>query len=729
MKNWLDFIQSKLPSDDIIKFLRNGYSGDQIVPLTVSSLKSIEEKAYISDYLAKYLSDCVDEEIKNKYDMHREAVIDTIESVFQTEFQEEFHSPLYLSIFIELWIYHDGNQDIHTGEELLEMYMEKEEARWKKVLGDDALVYGYAKALTIACVLDGFCISIPYGDTSGKTYKNVEIGMVDQYVRSKRSPGKKKTDWSQIFIKEYGRKEIEYLPFVRRPSITFGGIFDGKVFEEDELIIPEYDEYFAIEPQYPDLIREFIVGYYLQADELEKFAKVIRRIDIGRLRIVSFLSHAIEDFPDEVCFRKIMTARSDNIHEHYVFMKTLILTVQKIWFKSLDDIKAVLLESKYTAYVETDCEVSIWGMMAECLTFMEDSERLLEFGMDFFDYLESRWNTLAIVYIIPEIRAYSRGFFLLDDLDSMVRYAERMDRFAESAAEYILGVTYALMPKLFVHYFLSKMYFYRYDREGFEHEFSIIRSIGRPNMKDEYISCIYSDVLNMQLGMWLEPEDMPLPEALQEVTIDLEKIYADHKSEYSATVLSIAYVTEYDKYWRRKETESKKMLNKLMRNVKQLLNAYTDNQDILISYILLLCNKIIACEYRYSIVSDENGILFEKLFMQRPDLVEIMAFYVQWLNYKMDRPGLADDEYVYWTGRYFDCLIRMAETFQELEKDPKFTYPREYTGKVRAEKADKVFNEWLSMWKENFIKDVLEAPSYDANAETAVFGDGAEPMT
>ena len=713
-KNWLDLITLELSSNDMIDFLEGGYSGTEIVPLTISSSRQDEEKIYISDYLTQYLCECVDEKIKNKYWMCKEETADTIGTLFRTDIQEEFWIPLYLSIFIELWIYHDGNPDIHTGRELLEKYIEKEEDRWKKLLGDEGLLYGYAKALAIACVIDGYCISIPYG------YKNSEIGRLHQYIRSKRSPGKKKTDWSQLFIREYSKDEVKELPFVSRPEFFFGGILDGKIFEEEELVIPEYDEYFTIEPEYPELLREYIVYYYIQEAELKQFTKVIRRIDIGRLQSVSFLNHAIEDFPDEIFFQKLLTVRPDNIHEHYVLMKTLILIDHKNWFKSLDDIKTVLLESEYTAYVETDCEVYMWGMLAECLSFLEDSQRLLKYGMEFFDYLNVHWDTPAISYTIPVIRAYSVGFFVLDDLESLIKYTEKMDCFAETAAKYRRADKFVQSSKLFVHYALSKMYFYRHDTKRFEQEFSIMQPIGKRYMKDGYISYIYSDVLWMQIGLWSFQKEISHSEVIHDVTIDFENIYANQQSEHIAVMLSRAYGIEYTKYWSSQKKGQKKIFKKYKGIVKQLLDTYPDNQDILISYILLLCGNIKAQQYDYSMLSNEDWDLFEKLSILRPELIEIMVYYRVGLEYKMDRVKSMSKEEVRWTFRYFDFLMRMAMTFKELEKDPKFTFPRKWSNilEEKNDKNDKLSEKWLSMWKENFTKNVLEIPPYDPNEQS-----------
>lgn len=372
MKNWLDHIKAALSSVDCIKFDQSSYSQPEIVPLMINSLKKAEGQEYTFDYLDKYLCECVEESIKNKYYFQRDKIAETISTSFCDDLPEKFWSPLYMSMYIELWVDHEGSPSIHTCEKLLEKYIEKEEAQWRKILGDDSLVYGYAKALTLACVLDGYCISIPYG------YKNAEIGKLDQYIRDMRQPGGKKKDWSRIFIHEYEK------------------------------------------------------------------------------------------------------------------------------------------------------------------------------------------------------------------------------------AEYDL-----------------------------------------------------------------------------------------HKSKKA----------------------QKEMLMFFWKSVKQLLDRYPDNEKILISYIILLCDRILACNYNYSIFSEEDWNLFEKLSLQRPDLVELMVFYRMGLEYRIEHTNSKDKKWKDFQEKYFKFLLRMCETFQELEKDKNFTFPRTYPLEPSSNNVGNMFSSLLSIWKEDYTKTELELPHYDPDVK------------
>lgn len=634
-KGWMYSIESNFEPSDRILFEKGRYGKAKTEFLMVSALKLDDEKTYMLDYLSRYLCQCADAEVKNKYYLLRSDVMERIRLSFRNDLPEMFWSPLYISIFLELWIYHDGNPHVHTGEEMLEKYMEKEEDRWKKIFGKDDLVYAYAKALTLACILEGYCISIPYG------YKNAEIDALEQYLRSRRSPGRKKQDWSQVFIRECGKDEIHKLDFMFVQNITIAGIFDGKVFEDDSFEIPELDGYFVIEPEYPDLLKEFIVSYYVASTEVESFTKVMRKIDKLKLRSLSFLSHAIEDFPEEMCFRKILTAKPGTIHEHYVFLHSLLMSNRTLWFKSLDDIELVLLVSEYTAYVKTDSEVYLWGMLAECLIFIKDGERLLKFGMDFFQYLNARWETLALCYMVPVIQTYCRGFLLLNDINSLVAYVEAVDHFVKDSEKYLWAKEILLQSKTSAHLYLRHIYLCNRDTQNFEKEFLIIRAIYKDNLTDITLRAIYVQTLNNLIQLWSLQPEISQPEMAHKATLDLLDIYAITKTEKVAVVLSCAYVNEYLKYHiKMTDNNKKKTLFEFSKAVKNLLHAYPENTQILICYLNLLCIRINLSRKGYSILSSEDWKLFEKLSIKRPDCFELMVFYREGLEYKIKKTTL-----------------------------------------------------------------------------------------
>lgn len=700
---WMHTIKTGLKPAEHTLFEKGAYTKADL--LKVSPLKPADEQSYVMDYLSRYLDQCVEENVKNKYAPCRAEMAQQISQSFRADLQEAFWTPLYMSIFIELWIYHDGNLCVHTAKELLEQYIEKEEARWKELLRTDELVYGYAKALTLACILGRYCVSIPYG------FKNDEIRALDQYLTSRRTPGRKNSDWSHLFIRECGADELNSLSGITGKDIVFGGILDGRTFSDKPVEIPERDEYYVLEPEYPDVLKEFLVSYYLKPSEVASFVKVVRKLDPVADKTVIFLSHAIKDFPEEDCFGKIMTAKPETFHEHYTFLYTMILSERATWFPNLDAIESILLGSQSSAYVKTDTEVALWGMLAECLIFKQDGERLFKFGMDFFQYLNARRETTVILYADAVFRCYSKGFFMLKDQKSLESYAKKLDQL-EPPYHYCVmpsGMSkrvdeVLLSSRIEVHWMFLRMLLLKEDLNGVEHEFQLFRRICKPIIREQVVAAYYFDILDQMLHLWANRPEIPRPETAHEVLLDLERIYATEEAERTAVALSTAHLMEYWKYQCKTPGVSKrKVCFQHFQAVKKLLHAYPENTQILIIYLNLLCIRIDQSKKGFTIVSEEDWELFEKLSFLRPDCLELMSYYQAGLNYRISRMAPCSQQEIL-LQKYFELLLKVFPVFQRMEQDKDFVFPRNYPKPSSEEKIDQEFGNYLSFFQESFTK-------------------------
>lgn len=700
--DWLHTIRSKLNSADRILFEKSIYTKED--RLMISSLKPADEQSYMMDYLSRYLDQCVEENVKNRYALCRGEVVRQIIRSYRADLPGSFWTPLYMSIFIELWIYHDGDLCVHTVKDLLERYVEKEEARWKELLGTDELIYGYAKALALACILDRYCISIPYGSMDD------EIGTFDRYLRSRRAPGRKSRDWSQLFIREYGADEFGELSGIVGTELVICGMIDGRVIKNKPVEIPVRNEYFVLEPEYPDVLKEFLVSYYLKPSEVASFVKVVRKLDTMANKTVIFLKHAIDDFPDEDLFGKIMTARPETFHEHYTFLTTILLMERTTWFREMDAIESVLLGSQSSAYVKTDSEVYLWGMLAECLIFKQDGERLLKYGMDFFQYLDARRNTTVMLYADTVFRSYCKGFFLLRDQRSLEAYKKRLDRL-EPPYRYC-AMTPAmrwrvdqvlLLSKVTAHYLFLRMLIMKKDLNGVARELQITRSICRPNMHDPDVAQLYISILTNVVHLWSIFPEIPHPETAHEVLLDLELFFTAKKEEHLAVTLSNAYLIEYWKYQcKRAKINKKKVCFQYCQSVKKLLNAYPENTQILIDYLSFLCIRTEHSKRRFGLFSEEDWELFEKLSTLRPDCLELLGYYLKGLEYRIKEAEPGSPQMELLLNKYFDLLYKVLSAFNELEKREDLVFPRDYPKPSTKEEIDQTFDDLLHAFQQDF---------------------------
>lgn len=292
-KDWFFMLEKEFTPTEKIWFENSAYCVERkkaILPLEVSALKESEEKQYIAQYVEKYVPELESDELCNKY---LSDICHTSQEIFNSYkkmLKEEYRRPLYLSIFIEVWIYKSGAISVQNAYELLECYMEKEEHRWLLRFHDDqALLYAYLKILALACAVDAVCVN------EDCVFYQGEADQVYNFLLSERAAGRKKSSWTDLFA---------YTAPAKHALSTL---------------------YYIVQPLYPDIIREFIVMYYTDESEIFTFTKSARHISI--IEFAPFLIHAIEDFPDNEMFRKMIMLEPDYAQEYweyYIPLMTLL---------------------------------------------------------------------------------------------------------------------------------------------------------------------------------------------------------------------------------------------------------------------------------------------------------------------------------------------------------------------------------------------------------------------
>lgn len=453
--DWLNKISRKLETENRIEF----EAGDFMPPLEVKELSTTDEIAYVENYLRVYLpllpsSDYIEE---CKIDIDRKSR--EIEEAFRSSVSPSCFRPLYLSIFTEVWISKEGKLSLNSIEELLSEYLNKEKNRWRLILDDDALVDSYLRLLAMACAIGYFNITDVYGenyleedakrltgffdDKSGKPgtgniFTDLFVHMDELIEDDGEDPiaeafahpgtlseGMDEEDIAPIMTMDDEDRFAHFAPYIKLHAdprevylqmLANAGAAEDAELEELRRVREERirrvgslpDHAWIIEPEFPDIIKEYIVAYAVNDRDIVRFTKLARSNSI--LGLSDFITRALEDWKEKPIFQGmavIPPAEMLNFFEYYV---SLLIGLQNV-----DDLRAV-----EQALIDSDpCfpkyEMELWRRISIELTDRGDVDRLYDSSRRFIEYLNSLDGMIHIREEVSDVvESYCAGLHNAD---------------------------------------------------------------------------------------------------------------------------------------------------------------------------------------------------------------------------------------------------------------------------------------------------------------------------
>lgn len=577
-KDWFYSLTKQLKPTDKIFFENCAYSKNPILPLEIGKLKYDEEKEYIKNYLEKYVNELNIDDLKEKYLKNTNNSIKKIHKAFKKMLKGIFHRPLYLSIFIEVWIDKSGEFSINNSEELLECYLEKEEKRWlEKFNNDRKILNSYLKLLALSCSTDLLCIN------EENYHYQKQSDIVYDYLLSEENAGRRKTSWTDLFI-------------------------NAEVNEENP---SEYD--YLIEPLYPDIIKEFIVLYYIDDTECKIFAKTARHVSV--IQLSSFLIHALDDFPDNKKFIEMIMTEPDEDCEHFDYF--LGLAVKMFYLPNHDRIINHLLNTSKQVTEDFGLyEMYTWNQLAEVQGY-----RLFEGEVSVNSYIEKANKFTNLVnkkfelQIVKEasinvMEIWFKGLHNIENtkyseeyLISIKHIVDNMpienDMRAEAATMYC-----ECYQKQFI------LHARQQDYENCKKDIDIIEKYLNIFPEDEdiynsYIQTISDYVLTLCGAQEFNRIEKFLPK--------LKKIYEQYNDEKIAESLSIIYANFFslriDECINADNNIDKndKILKLYENEVVILLNKYPNNEHIVESFVSIKSNLLMTlCLHDHKVNFDDK---------------------------------------------------------------------------------------------------------------------------
>ena len=393
--NWYDRIVEKMDMQTRLWFQECSYNNKTTLsPLVISELSEEEELEFINVYLEAYLNNVADDETKVKYSSVLPDTADQIYSNFKTALKEESDRPLFVAVYTELWIYKDGCISVTSLDEMLAAFLKREEDRWLLCLDNHSnLLKDYVKLLALASASVFVCLDDDQG-----IYQQAAQNLL-QYINASQRPGKKQTAFSDLFVyqeyaRDYEMDEFSTLEEIQEEILRRAN--DPKYLRLDEKGCPKLLT--IIDPEYPDIIKEFLVDYYIPEYEWIGFAQAARLGTVTEFDM--FLWHAIEDFPDKKSYMAMEFAPLEDDRDRFGQWIFVILAARNL--NNFEQIADSLCVSQVPEII-CAYEMEVWKDIGIVLTERGELERLYALGLQSADYIADRLNNEVVYKYIEDV--------------------------------------------------------------------------------------------------------------------------------------------------------------------------------------------------------------------------------------------------------------------------------------------------------------------------------------
>lgn len=613
--DWIKEIKRWFSAENRLEF-ETAYDVD---PIRLTALSADDEKAYIRNYLSAYLPllkpNAFIEECKANID----GICATIEAAFRESVEPDCYRPLYLSIFTEVWIGKEGKISLSSAQELMEEYLNKETDRWKTILGDESLTDSYLRLLAMACAVEYFNITDVYGDNylekdcksligylDGKSgrpggsnlFEELFISMdeaeessgkmpvLDIFWRDDFQEDDENTEWRKIirsleeddrfaFSAPYIKLYADPVEFYLNMLVESGLAEDSEIERLDQVreankekveTLP--DHAWIIEPMLPSIIKEYIVSYVINDRDVVRFTKLARSNSI--LGFENFLTLALDDFPSEAKFQKMIVTPPDEVINYFEYYLSLMTRIEET--EDLRPVEQALIEV-YPIFRKYEFE--LWKRIAHVLNDRGDIERLYDSGCRFIDYLKSLDGLVGIHdEAVDIIREYCVGLHNAEETEKFSAFLDgvmSIDRlFPKSKA---FGTMFCEGCRLLMH---LKLY-HDLDADISGEWIRIMDILERYENSDETVMTAM-EAADEYLQRIIEKEDIDKLCALES---DLEKILGKHRC---VEVAEIAARTTGNVFTIVEKTRHK-ILTDRYEKLKKYLSDYPHSMRIRSAYI------------------------------------------------------------------------------------------------------------------------------------------------
>jgi len=561
---WYDTLINGLRPQVRAEFLNSCFSGDKLVPLKIGRLSNTDQLKHAENYLEAYVS-ILEADLKSKYTTILRETASSIHEKFCLSLDEAYHRPLFLNIFVEVWISKDGDIDVNGVRDLLGQFLEKETRRWSRRLGDDnELLYAYQILLAFAAASKMYALQDNIG-----VYQRFSDRLL-AFVESEMVAGKRKKSLHDLFMyQEYARdySNIKDSNWSDRFEKIQAIVDDPDYLKKDENGVPILLT--ILSPEYPDIILEFIVDYYIEKEYWTIFAQEVR--DFENVFFNTFLIRGMEDFPDTEAFIEMYFAPLKDPKDTFGFVLGALTYVREFAEqgklpKIIDTLKTAGMSKDFGLY-----ELELWRRIVVVYSERKEHEQLYTTGFQFIEYIKQRKKISIVVENASEIiEGFCTELLKLQQPELCAKLIRHFDGIAYDG--------YIATSCSKAYYYLINYQMYHGNVENVLNHLKGILQYVRKFPKDEDIVKHFVDatddireIINRNAITGL----------LNKLTPIVEQAYDSSKHEKIAEVLA---VTEASRFLENILVSNQELTKKSQKRINKLFQSFNDNEDVILSY-------------------------------------------------------------------------------------------------------------------------------------------------
>lgn len=433
----------------------------------------------------------------------------------------------------------------------------------------------------------------------------------------------------------------------------------------------EFPDYaWIIEPAFPDIIREYLVLHIVKPRKAVPFTRLARANSVYSLG--HFLTRAIEDWPEEPLFQKMLETPPKDVLDYFEFYIPWLADAREIPdFLPLED---VLLQGEGTLPFAR-YEMELWGRIAIVLTERENWDRLLDSAERFVQYVSEAYDHPKVRERAAEIlEGYAVGLHNAAEAEKLAQFLDRCDKLAGNHPD---------MPGLALfccEYRARLIQLRRYlnYEEAVEQDWVTTASYLTSHLEDRDI-CLWGVEATREYFTTLQRSGADIYQPTCELAELLERVYVRHPILETAEQMAVVIANLYMYTLQRTQDHSQELFQKL----QQIYKRFSGSKRIRSAYASV-CGKMYAA--RESRTRDVPGKLMGKLkkwSAQYPDDIEFQEALFDVTLYHLtyaQGQGLRAEEL-----RAFHELERIAKTANYAE------YREENTLLPRVEQLRQLF--------------------------------------
>lgn len=380
---------------------------------------------------------------------------------------------------------------------------------------------------------------------------------------------------------------------------------DERIRKVEEL--PDYA--WIIAPAFPDIIREYLVLHVVKLREAVPFTRLARANSV--LGLGQFLTRAIEDWPEEPLFQKMLKTPPKDVLDYFEFYIPWLADARIIPdFSPLEDI---LLQGEGT-FPFARYEMELWGRIAIVLTERESWDRLLDSARRFVQYVSEAHDHPKVQERTAEIlEGYAVGLHNAAEAEKLAQFLDRCDELARDHPD---------MPGLALFCCDNRaklIHLRRYlnREEAVEQDWAVIAGYLISHLEDRDI-CLRGVEAAEEYFTTLQRSGADIYQPTRELAALLERVYAQLPIPKVAEPLAVVTANLYMGALRRTQDHSEELFQKL----QQIFKRFSGSKRIRSAYASV-CGKMYAArENRTRDVPSKLMGKLKKWSAQYPDDIE-----------------------------------------------------------------------------------------------------------